>query len=56
MRYASPAVVLVLVTALCLAYGHHSWSWLSGPVAAAFVWALDRKAHEPVQPARTLVD
>jgi hypothetical protein len=44
-------VVLVAVTALLLGYGPHPWSWLSGPVAALFLWSLDRKAHEPGEAA-----
>lgn len=52
MKYRAPSLVLLLVTTLCVAYGHHSWSWLAGPVAATFVWAFDRKAHESAQPLR----
>ena len=40
------------MTALCFEYGHHSWSWLAGPVAGLCVWAFDRKAHEPAEPLR----
>ena len=43
--------MLVAVTALLLAYGNHPWSWVAGPVAAMFVWALDRKSREPAEPA-----
>jgi hypothetical protein len=50
VRRFSPVTVAVLVTALCFAYGRHPWSWLAGPIAGLFVWALDRKAHEPPQP------
>jgi hypothetical protein len=46
----APHLVLCTVTALLLAYGNHGWSWLAGPLAALFVWALDRKAHEPSEP------
>jgi hypothetical protein len=49
-RFA-PHIVLVTVTALLLADGAYVWSWVAGPVAALFVWALDRKAHEPSAPA-----
>lgn len=52
MKRATPLIVIVLVTALTLGYGHHSWSWLAGPVAGLFVWAFDRKAHEPAEPLR----
>jgi hypothetical protein len=43
----APVVVLVAVTALLLGYGRHPWSWIAGPIAAVFVWSLDRKAREP---------
>ena len=49
-RYA-PHFVLVAVTSLLLVYGTHAWSWLAGPVAALFVWGLDRVAQEPSDPA-----
>jgi hypothetical protein len=49
-RYSAPAILL-LVTPLLLAYGRFSWSWLAGPVAAVAVWAIERKAHEPAEPA-----
>ena len=51
MSRLSPLVVLILVTALTYAYGHHSWSWLAGPIAGFFVWAFDRRAHEPAEPS-----
>ena len=51
MAHRTPTVVLVAVTALLLAYGNHPWSWVAGPVAAMFVWALDRKSREPAEPA-----
>jgi hypothetical protein len=44
-------VVLVLVTILLLGYGAHAWSWLAGPIAAAVVWSLGRKAQEPASPS-----
>jgi hypothetical protein len=50
VRGLTPLVVAVLVTAFCSVYGTHSWSWLAGPVAGVFVWALDRNAHEPQRP------
>jgi hypothetical protein len=50
VRRFSPATVAVLVTALCFAYGRHPWSWAAGPIAGLFVWALDRKAHDPAEP------
>jgi hypothetical protein len=43
----APFFVLVLVTALLLAYGAHPWSWLAGPIAALALLSLDRKAREP---------
>ena len=46
-----PAVVLISVSGLLLAYGRFSWSWVAGPVAAVFLWALERKSHEPAEPA-----
>lgn len=49
-RYA-PHAILVLVTALFLAYGRFSWSWLAGPVAALLVRGLELKAREPAAPA-----
>jgi membrane protease YdiL (CAAX protease family) len=49
-RFATP-LVLVLVTALLFAYGHHPWSWVGGPLAAFGVWALDRKSREPAAPS-----
>lgn len=48
----TPLVVLALVTGLTLGYGHHSWSWLAGPIAGVLVWAFDRKAHEPTEALR----
>ncbi len=47
MNRFAPHLVLVAVTALLLGYGAYPWSWLAGPVAALFVWSLDRKAREP---------
>lgn len=44
-RFAAP-LVLLLVTTLLYAYGHHAWSWLGGPVAALAIWWLGR-AGEP---------
>ena len=52
MNRCAPVVVLVAVTALLLGYGRHPWSWVAGPIAALVVWSLDRKAHEPAEPAR----
>ena len=52
MSRLAPVAVAVLVTALCFEYGHHSWSWLAGPIAGLSVWAFDRKAHEPAEPLR----
>jgi hypothetical protein len=53
MNRHAPALVLVTVTALLLGYGRHPWSWVAGPVASLFVWALERKAkaQEPAPPA-----
>ncbi|HEY6962355.1 MAG TPA: hypothetical protein VI408_10745 [Gaiellaceae bacterium] len=51
MNRAAPSLVLVLVTGLLLFYGNFSWSWAAGPVAALALWALERKAHEPAEPA-----
>ena len=51
MNRFAPPVVLVVVTGLFLGYGRFSWSWLAGPVAAAAIWAVDRKAHAPAEPA-----
>ena len=48
-RFAAP-IVLVLVTPLLAGYGRFGWSWLAGPVAAAAIWALDRRAHAPLEP------
>ena len=48
-----PVFVLVLVTALLLGYGSHTWSWLAGPIAALALWGLDRNAHTPGAPAPT---
>ena len=50
MNRLAPTLVLVTVTPLLLGYGRFPWSWLAGPVAALALWALDRKAHEPVAP------
>jgi hypothetical protein len=49
-RFA-PGILLVVVTALFLGYGSSEWSWLAGPIAALFLWALELKAREPVTPA-----
>jgi hypothetical protein len=51
MQRVAPSLVLVLVTGLFLVYGRSSWSWVAGPVAALALWALERKAHEPSEPA-----
>ena len=51
MNRVYPALVLVLVTALFLGYGSHTWSWLAGPIAALALWSLDRNAHAPGAPA-----
>ena len=51
MTRFAPYLVLSSVTALLLADGSHTWSWVAGPVAALFVWGLDQKAHEPSEPA-----
>ena len=51
MSRHSASTIFLLVTPLFLAYGRFSWSWLAGPVAALLVWGLDRKAHEPSEPA-----
>jgi hypothetical protein len=48
---AAPWLVLVSVTSLLGVYGRAPWSWLVGPLAALALWALDRKAHQPSQPA-----
>jgi hypothetical protein len=53
-RLAAP-IVLLVVTTLLGAYGHHAWSWVGGPVAAVAIWALDRTAHAPkAKPQRRL--
>ncbi len=51
MHRVAPSVVLVLVTGLLLVYGRFTWSWAAGPVAALALWALERKAREPSEPA-----
>ena len=51
MQRLAPSLVLILVTTLFLFYGRFSWSWVAGPVAALFVWTLERKSHEPAAPA-----
>ena len=51
MNRLAPLVVLVLVTALLLAYGPYAWSWLAGPLAALATWSLERNAHVPGAPA-----
>ena len=51
MRRLAPTLVLVSVTSLLLAYGRHHWSWLAGPLAAVAIWALDRVAETPGEPA-----
>jgi len=50
-----PSLVLVAVTALFLAYGRYPWSWVAGPVAALFVWSLERNARERSAPASASV-
>jgi hypothetical protein len=47
----APPSVLVLVTGAFLLYGRFSWSWVAGPLAALALWALDRAAREPAEPA-----
>jgi len=47
----APSLVLVLVTTLLLVYGSSSWSWIGGPVAALFVFGLERKSREPAAPS-----
>jgi len=49
-RFA-PGIILIVVTALFLAYGSSEWSWLAGPVAALGLWALSLKVREPARPA-----
>jgi len=49
-RFA-PAILLIVVTALFLAYGSSEWSWLAGPIAALTLWVLGAKAREPAAPA-----
>ncbi len=44
-------MTLLLVTPLVGLYGSGAWSWIVGPVAALFVWALDAAAREPVAPS-----
>jgi hypothetical protein len=44
-------VTLVAVTTLLVPYGQHAWSWVAGPVAALVVWAIDRLAELPCEPA-----
>ena len=51
MNRFAPGILLIVVTALFLAYGSSQWSWLAGPVAALFLWALELKAREPARPA-----
>ena len=51
MQRIAPSVVLLTVTSLFLVYGRFSWSWVAGPVAGIFVWALERKSREPAAPA-----
>jgi hypothetical protein len=48
-RFA-PGILLVVVTALFLGYGSSEWSWLAGPVAALFLWALSLKTRERATP------
>ena len=48
-RFATLTYDLLLI--VLLVYGTHAWSWLAGPVAALFVWGLDRVAQEPSDPA-----
>jgi hypothetical protein len=47
----APWLVLVSVTSLLGLYGRASWSWLVGPLTALALWALERKAQTPSQPA-----
>jgi len=48
-RFAAP-LLGVIVTALFLAYGRFAWSWVAGPVAAAALWALDRRTQTAFEP------
>jgi len=48
MHRLAPSLLLVLVTTLLLLYGRFSWSWAAGPVAAAALWALERKTRAPL--------
>jgi hypothetical protein len=47
----TPLAVLVPVSLLLLGYGPYRWSWLAGPVAAIFVWSLDRASLKLAGPA-----
>ena len=51
MNRFAPGILLIVVSALFLAYGSSEWSWLAGPVAALLLWALALKAREPALPA-----
>ena len=51
MHRFTPPAVFVIVTALFVGYGRFSYSWIAGPVAALALYALDRKAAEPAEPA-----
>jgi hypothetical protein len=48
MHRLAPSLLLVLVTTLLLLYGRFSWSWAAGPIAAAALWALERKTRAPL--------
>ena len=50
MSRFAPLLLGVLVTALFLGYGRFAWSWVAGPVAAAALWALDRRAQAGFEP------
>ena len=51
MSRFAPGILLIVVTTLFLGYGRSQWSWVAGPIAALFLWALELKARRPVAPA-----
>jgi hypothetical protein len=55
VRQLAPLLLFVAVTALLAAYGH-TGSWAIGPLAAAALWALERRAREPAEPAPAHAD